>query len=107
MDHSITVKSSKALRAAYEAIDEDDWAPIPYWLEAGADVAEISYLPFGRKPGEEVRLIVRRVKPTPGSQLALFATSPTTPSSPTGRAGRSSSRPTTVATPRSSSSSGT
>jgi hypothetical protein len=71
--YSITVKSCKSRRAAYEAIDEDDWSPIPYWLEGGADVAEISYLPFGRRQGEEVRLIVRRVKPTPGSQLALFA----------------------------------
>jgi hypothetical protein len=72
--YCITVKSSKALRAAYEAIDEEDWTPIPYWLEEGADVAEIPYLPFGRRQGEEVRLIVRRVKPTPGTQLALFAT---------------------------------
>lgn len=73
VEYSITVKSSKGLRSAYEAIEEDDWSPIPYWLEGGADVAEISYLPFGRRRGEGVRLIVRRVKPTPGSQLALLA----------------------------------
>jgi len=71
--YSITIKSSKALRKAYDAIAEEDWAPIPYWLEGGADVAEITYRPFG-KLAKEVRLIVRRVKPTPGSQLALFAT---------------------------------
>jgi len=35
-------------------------------------VAELSYQPFGQ--AEAVRLIVRRVKPSPGSQLALFAT---------------------------------
>ena len=38
-------------------IPEQDWTPIPYWMWPG-----------------ELRLIVRRVKPTPGSQLALFAT---------------------------------
>ena len=35
-------------------------------------VVEISYTPFGKK-GIPVRLIVRRVPPNPGSQLALFA----------------------------------
>jgi Transposase DDE domain group 1 len=34
-------------------------------------VAETSYRPFG-KQGPLTRLIVRRVRPTPGSQLALF-----------------------------------
>ena len=43
---------------------------IPYFLD-GADVAETTYRPFG-KDQPEVRLIVRRVRPTPGSQLALF-----------------------------------
>lgn len=70
---SITIKSSKGRRAIYEAIAEADWAPIPYWMEGGADVAEVAYRPFGKK-GKEVRLIVRRTKPSPGSQLALFAT---------------------------------
>ena len=36
-----------------------------------ADVAETTYTPFGAK-GRPCRLIVRRVRPTPGSQLALF-----------------------------------
>ena len=37
--------------------------------------AETSYIPFASDPGAvPVRLIVRRVKPIPGSQLALFAT---------------------------------
>ena len=40
----------------------------------GADVAETTYTPFQTKPdAAPVRLIVRRVKPTPGFQLALFA----------------------------------
>ena len=38
-------------------------------------MAETTYVPFESKPdAATVRLIVRRVKPTPGSQLALFAT---------------------------------
>jgi hypothetical protein len=56
---------------------EDAWVPIPYWSStaevSGADVAETSYTCFaGTKDAIEVRLIVRRVRPTPGSQLALF-----------------------------------
>ena len=43
-------------------------------MEGAADVAETTYVPFERKPdAATVRLIVRRVKPTPGTQLALFA----------------------------------
>ena len=72
-DYSITAKMSKAVHKAIDKIGEADWTPIPYWLEGGADVAETTYRPFG-KTQPEVRLIVRRVKPTPGSQLALFAT---------------------------------
>src|ERR1035437_8338988 len=37
---------------------------------------EIAYTPFaGKKDTQPVRLIVRRVKPTPGSQLAFFTLS--------------------------------
>jgi hypothetical protein len=68
-----TVKTSKALHKVIAAITEQDWTPIPYWIDDGADVAETTYRPFSPKH-PEVRLIVRRVRPTPGSQLALFAT---------------------------------
>jgi Transposase DDE domain group 1 len=68
---SITVKLTKTVRKVIAQIPADAWTPIPYWLEGGADVAETSYRPFGRK-GRVLRLIVRRVRPTPGSQLALF-----------------------------------
>jgi len=71
--YSITIKSSKALNKVIAAIPDQAWTPIPYWIGDGADVAETTYRPFGKKH-PEVRLIVRRVKPTPGSQLALFAT---------------------------------
>ena len=71
---SITVRQRRSLRNLIEAIPEDAWRPIPYWMEGAADVAEINYTPFRSQPGPApVRLIVRRVKPTPGSQLALFA----------------------------------
>jgi hypothetical protein len=69
----ITAKLTKAVRKAIAAIPGDAWTPIPYWLQDGADVAETSYRPFG-KQGPLTRLIVRRVRPTPGSQLALFTT---------------------------------
>jgi hypothetical protein len=43
------------------------------WLDGGADVAETLYTPFADQKGATpVRLIVRRVRPTPGSQLAAF-----------------------------------
>ncbi len=73
--YSITVRQHASLRNIIEAIPEADWTPIPYWMEGAADVAETTYVPFESKPdAATVRLIVRRVKPTPGSQLALFAT---------------------------------
>jgi len=68
--YSITVRLNKALHKVIAAIADDAWAPIPYFLD-GADVAETTYRPFGKK-APLVRLIVRRVKPTPGSQLALL-----------------------------------
>ena len=72
---SITVRQHKSLRKLIEAIPEDAWRPIPYWMEGAADVAESTYTPFRSQPdAAPVRLIVRRVKPAPGSQLALFAT---------------------------------
>ena len=84
-----------------EALPEDAWTPLPYWMEGAADVAEIAYTPFGSRPeAAPVRLIVRRVKLAPGSQLALFATTAITPSSPTATATPWTWRPTTPATPR-------
>ena len=72
---SITIRQQASLRNLIEAIPEEDWTPIPYWMEGAADVAEITYTPFQAEPGAApVRLIVRRVKPSSGSQLALFAT---------------------------------
>jgi hypothetical protein len=70
---SITIRQHRSVRRLIEAIPEDAWTPIPYWIAGGADVAETTYTPFaGEKDAVPVRLIVRRVKPTPGSQLALL-----------------------------------
>ncbi len=70
---SITVRQHASIRRLIEAIPADAWTPIPYWLDGGADVAETSYLPFADQPdAAPVRLIVRRVRPTPGSQLELL-----------------------------------
>ena len=70
---SITIRMSPALHALIASIPETAWSPIPYWLAGGADVAETTYTPFAdRQDAVPVRLIVRRVRPTPGSQLALL-----------------------------------
>ena len=68
--YSITAKLYQGLHQVIESIDESVWTPIAYFWD-GADVAETTYRPFGTK-GRPCRLIVRRVRPTPGSQLALF-----------------------------------
>ena len=69
---SVTVENNTAIRRAIGQIDDEAWTPIPYWLDGGADVAETTYTAFkGTKDQTELRLIVRRVRPTPGSQLAL------------------------------------
>ena len=79
-------------------------------MDGAADVAETTYTPFQNESGAApVRLIVRRVKPTPGSQLALFATysyhgfitNRDGETLPTGTGRPWTSRPTIAATPRS------
>lgn len=71
---SLTVRLHQGLHDRIAAIPEDAWGPIPYWQEGGADVAEIPYTPFaGARDAQAVRLLLRRVRPTPGSQLALFS----------------------------------
>ena len=43
---SITIRQHKGLRELIEAIPEQDWTPIPYWMDGAADVAETTYTPF-------------------------------------------------------------
>ncbi len=77
---SITARQDKAIRAAIEQIPDGAWQPIPYWLStpevSGADIAETTFTVFAsdKRHARPVRLVVRRVHPTPGSQLALFTT---------------------------------
>ena len=68
---SIAIRQRARLRNLIEAIPQDAWTPIPYWMDGAADVAQTTYTPFQAEPdAAPVRLIVRRVKPAPGSQLA-------------------------------------
>ena len=56
---SITIRRRASLRDLIEAIPEEDWTPIPYWMDGAADVAETTYTPFQTKPdATPVRLIV-------------------------------------------------
>jgi len=70
---SITVRQDRKVRAAIEQIAEDAWQPIPHWLStpqvSGADIAETSYTCFDgdKRHARTVRLVVRRVRPTPGA----------------------------------------
>jgi len=98
---SITVRLTPALHKAIAAIRDQAWTPIDYFQD-GAAVAETTYTPFAtRKGARPVRLIVRRVPPSPGSQLALFSEFSYHAFVTTKRATRSPSRPTTGATPKS------
>ena len=40
---SITIRQHKSLHNLIEAIPEDAWTPVPYWMDGAADVAEITY----------------------------------------------------------------
>ena len=66
---SISIRLQRSHHQLITEIPEAQWQSIPYWLEGAADVAEIPYAPFGGK--QSYRLVVRRVAPTPGSQLCL------------------------------------
>ena len=72
---SITIRQHASLRNLIEAIPGEDRTPVPCRMDGAAAVAETTCTPFRSEPGTApVRLTVRRVKPTPGSQPALFAT---------------------------------
>ncbi len=71
---SITIRQHASLRNLIEAIPGEDRTPVPCRMDGAAAVAETTCTPFRSEPGAApVRLTVRRVKPTPGSQPALFA----------------------------------
>ena len=73
---SITVRQHKSLRDLIEAIPEEDWTSHSHTGWTAPPMLPRRLTPRSRPSPDAapVRLIVRRVKPTPGSQLALFAT---------------------------------
>ena len=95
---SVTVRMNPSVRRAIAAIPEQTWTPIPYWSSdgtfgqaddgapiSGADVAETSYTAFADTPDAvDVRLVVRRVRPTPAPSWPSTSPSATTPASPIG-----------------------
>ena len=40
---SITIRQHQSLRNLIETIPEEDWTPVPYWMDGAADVAETTY----------------------------------------------------------------
>ena len=69
---SITIRQRQSLRNLIEAIPEEDWSPVPYWMDGAADVAETTYTPFQNEPdAAPVRLILEG-----GVAHARFPTGP-------------------------------
>ena len=64
---SITIRQHKSLRNLIEAIPEADWTPIPTGWTAPPMWPRPPAPPSRVSPTPHRRLIVRRVKPTPGS----------------------------------------
>ena len=50
--YSITVRQHASLRNLIEAIPEEDWTPIPYWMDGAAAVAETTYTPCQSEPDD-------------------------------------------------------
>ena len=100
---SITIRQRASLRDLIEAIPEEDWTPIPYWMDGAADVAETTYTPFQTKPDGRAGA----AHCPAGEADARFPSSPSspdtaiTPSSPTAMGRRWNWRPIIAATPRS------
>ena len=47
---SITIRQHKSLHNLIEAIPQDTWTPIPYWMDGAADVDETAYTPSRASP---------------------------------------------------------
>jgi hypothetical protein len=72
---SITVNVTKQVKAAIEAIDENDWVDIDYPDGGAAQVAETTYVTGGyhsQRPQRRVRLVVRRTRLTNIAQAQLW-----------------------------------
>ena len=74
---SVTARRDERIRAAIDAISDDAWQLIPYWLStaevSSADITVTAFTVFAsdKRHARQTRLVVRRVRPTPGSKLAL------------------------------------
>ena len=71
---SITIRQRASLRDLIEAIPEEDWTPIPYWMDGAADVAETTYTPFQTKP--DARLVAGAAHRPAGEADARFPARP-------------------------------
>ena len=64
--YSITIRQHKSLHNLIEAIPEDAWTPIPYWMDGAADVAETTCRGRLRNPAElrytMLRLVIVRIR---------------------------------------------
>ena len=69
---SITIRQRTSLRNLIEAMPEEDWAPIPYWMDGAADVAETTCTPL---PGRGGRRAGRAHRPA-GEAGARFPVGP-------------------------------
>ena len=64
---SITIRQRASLRDLIEAIPEDDWTPIPYWMDGAADVAEMLHPGPSRTPRRRGSLSGGSVPSSPSS----------------------------------------
>ena len=78
---SITIRQHARLRELIEAIPEEDWTPVPYWMDGGADVAETTYTPFREPEAAPCGSSSGGVKPSPNwhssPATAITESSPT------------------------------
>lgn len=76
---TIGARIQSGMRSLISSLPEDAWQPIDYPFGEGAAVAELGWTAFDRLHGQEghgieLRLIVRRVPPSPSLQQPLFPT---------------------------------
>ena len=69
---SITIRQNKSLHNLIEAIPEDAWTPIPYWMD-GADVAETTYRACLRSSTEGFDLVrSKRYRVSTASLIVVY-----------------------------------
>ena len=69
---SITIRQRASLRDLIEAIPEEDWTPIPYWMDGAADVAETTYRACLRSSTEGFDLVrLKRYRVSTASLLVI------------------------------------